>query len=352
VKRDKTPLHTEEAYQAAIFAAQVDAIDLIEEYKKNPPKTSRDKALSENAIWLKVDPKYRNIIMDMKGYEAKWLAYVLADGGPCSPFKARARALKELRKGFNVVPAWEALDEGINPEHVYEAFTSASTAAKNAADGEAHQRFEQSLTESIVKPIRDRRPVSPKSISRRGGRSKLSRPPRQRPAPEQTETAIVAEPPRSRWAKPLDEMTTESKALWVTITMTLDKEIPAFVASRLNGLTEPSQIEDISDEFKLEVNACYQNLLGKIRNIRARGTSKEILNIKQSEIIEAAEILGFKAPSRSAKHYRTWRPDLELAKKAYLKLASRFHPDKNPDDDRSAQRFDSIQKAWNLLKSL
>jgi hypothetical protein len=326
-------------YQDAVFEGQIAAIDMIEAYKENAPTISKDKATIEHAIWLKVDPKTRKVIMDYDGYEAKWLAYVLADGGPCSPFKARARALKEIRNGFNVDLAWKALDSGVRTEHVYESFSAASSAAKRASSGDTLQTFERVLAEMLGRPPRDRHaktvddsPKAPKvAPNSRGARVSLRGRPLTRAA---------------------DELNSESKILWHTFSKLLDEEIPPYVAKRLAGLTDASIIEEIANEFKLEVNACFQNMVRKVRNVRSKGNSKEILIVKQSKVIEASEILGLKVPARGSKHYRGWRPDLVLAKKAYFKLSARFHPDTNPNDPRCVERFQAIQSAWNILKEI
>ena len=39
----------------------------------------------------------------------------------------------------------------------------------------------------------------------------------------------------------------------------------------------------------------------------------------------------------------------EEIKKAYRKLAQRYHPDKNPKDDRAEERFKQINEAYNIL---
>ena len=36
-------------------------------------------------------------------------------------------------------------------------------------------------------------------------------------------------------------------------------------------------------------------------------------------------------------------------KKAYRKLAMKYHPDRNPDDSAAEQKFKSIQKAYAVL---
>ena len=42
--------------------------------------------------------------------------------------------------------------------------------------------------------------------------------------------------------------------------------------------------------------------------------------------------------------------DHEILKKAYRKLAKKYHPDRQPEDSRAEERFKELQEAYDVLK--
>ena len=41
--------------------------------------------------------------------------------------------------------------------------------------------------------------------------------------------------------------------------------------------------------------------------------------------------------------------DVQTIRKAYRKLAAKFHPDQNPDDPKAEERFKEVAGAWEIL---
>lgn len=42
--------------------------------------------------------------------------------------------------------------------------------------------------------------------------------------------------------------------------------------------------------------------------------------------------------------------NLDTVKKAYRKLAMKYHPDRNPGNPEAEERFKEVSKAWDYLK--
>jgi len=322
-------------YRDAVLEAEIAAKELIELYLADPPATSKAKAIAEAAIWNKVPQDIRTFFNSSErgdGYSANWLAYMLSDDLKPDSFKVRARLLKASLL-HDVDFAWDYLDGSGVPSHVDDGLTLAKKAFKAASPEKAEEAFKQAFEERLT------------STAKRPRDAHRNRTSRGRAAPR------VRAPQGPRSLQTADAMQ-ESKEIWNSLQESALEPLTNLVNSRLEGIAEPAVIAEIVQDFRLGVQSCYQLTLDKIRAIRSKGSSLEILAVKQTQIIEAAEILGLEVPSRGSKEYKGWRPDKALVKKTYWKLSARFHPDKpeNAGDDNILDRYKAIQQAYTLLK--
>lgn len=328
---------TQEYRDAILKAEELVQADL-ELYRAKPPATFKAKAEVEAMIWDKIPAPLQTVIQSNKvrrggdGYNARWFAYLLSDDLKPDPFKVRARLYKAAQS-HDVEFAWDYLDGGGTPGRVCDGLTLAKEAYKAAPPGKAEDAFREAFEEHLTSTKARPRNAARKS---RGTRNKA---PRIRPpqGPRTIQTAGALQ---------------ESKEVWNSLQESALEPLTSLVNSRLEGIVDPAIIAEIVQDFRLGVQSCYQLTLDKIRTIRAKGSSLEILAVKQTQIIEASEILGLEVPSRGSKEYKGWRPDKALVKKTYWKLSARYHPDKpeNADDDNILNRYKAIQQAYTLLK--
>lgn len=107
--------------------------------------------------------------------------------------------------------------------------------------------------------------------------------------------------------------------------------------------------------------------VGKIWDKKKQEWVFYFLDVEWEELLEKEKKLGKKGstsmtstdceerPVKDRAYYdllgvSTNATDVEL-KKAYRKMALKFHPDKNPDDPEAAQKFQQLSQAYNVLSN-
>gem|GEM_PF-3987028 len=109
---------------------------------------------------------------------------------------------------------------------------------------------------------------------------------------------------------------------------------------KLEGSEETDKAEQAE---KLEET--YGRLIGYYGN---EADVREVIKSAESKYLETLEI----DPNSKDWTELTNAEKLEKIKKTYRKLAMEYHPDKNPDDEGAAKRFEDLAKAYEFLNDL
>lgn len=353
-KKGLLPGETEEGIYALALENSSRAKALVQAYQKHIPGTPRAKAIAEAEIWEAISLQDKRNVIRLNGYNSTFLASVLHSESPNS-FIARGRTLGWEKRGANVEMAWAATLEGKN-SWLIKALSYAKQAAEAHEDRIAGRMDEVSITrevnhkfEAALKAYQDDPSIHEEEL-RKNREAHLARKGKTT-APEKARTPAPTPTRTRRRTKGLDEIIVDgdfqqSKDLWAEAEVLLKDKINPFVKERLANLDSEIGVDELLDNFYLDLRNSYQDLLTRIRRVRNLTGSKQVLEVKREKIRWALEVL--RVPVQ-----RGWRKedlDVNGIKKQYKQLALRFHPDKPTSDENTLIRFNEVRSAYQVLQ--